>query len=51
MIIICVVQVINQARTRFVPSIGLIKKSIETLIDKQYLERNQENPDEYNYLA
>lgn len=44
-------EVINQARTRFVPSIGLIKKSIETLIDKQYLERNQENPDEYNYLA
>ncbi|CAF5149405.1 unnamed protein product, partial [Rotaria magnacalcarata] len=38
-------EVITQSKQRFLPSIHLIKKCIEILIDKQYLERN--STDEY----
>ncbi|XP_062517542.1 cullin-2-like [Corticium candelabrum] len=44
-------EVIAQARARFSPSIALIKKCIEALIDKQYLERREDSKDEYHYLA
>lgn len=44
-------QVINQAKNRFVPSIAMIKKCIEALIDKQYLERTPNSTDEYCYVA
>jgi len=43
-------EVISQSRPRFNPEIAFIKKIIEQLIEKQYLQRT-ENPDEYNYLA
>jgi len=43
-------EVINQSKQRFNPSISLIKKCIETLIDKQYIERTK-NKDEYSYIA
>jgi cullin 2 len=43
-------EVINQAKQRFYPSISLIKKCIEILIDKQYIERTK-NKDEYSYIA
>ncbi|KAM7302580.1 cullin-2 [Ixodes scapularis] len=44
-------EVINQAKNRFVPSIAMIKKCIEALIDKQYLERTPNSTDEYCYVA
>jgi cullin 2 len=43
-------EVINQLKQRFNPSISLIKKCIETLIDKQYIERTK-TKDEYSYIA
>uniref|UniRef100_A0A915JB78 Cullin family profile domain-containing protein n=1 Tax=Romanomermis culicivorax TaxID=13658 RepID=A0A915JB78_ROMCU len=42
--------VINQSRARFSPEISFMKKVIEQLIDKQYLQRT-DNADEYAYLA
>ncbi|XP_059495308.1 cullin-2 isoform X2 [Stegostoma tigrinum] len=44
-------EVISQSRTRFNPSISMIKKCIEVLIDKQYIERSQTSADEYSYVA
>ncbi|UJR20964.1 hypothetical protein I4U23_024070 [Adineta vaga] len=42
-------EVCVQAKQHFTPSIPLIKKSIEILIDKQYIERS--SSDEYSYIA
>jgi len=42
-------EVITQSKQRFLPSIQIIKKCIEILIDKQYLERT--SSDEYSYMA
>ncbi|CAM4870034.1 unnamed protein product [Rotaria socialis] len=42
-------EVITQSKQRFSPSIQIIKKCIEVLIDKQYLERS--SSDEYSYIA
>ena len=44
-------QVINQSKDRFTPSISMIKKCIEVLIDKQYIERDELKKDQYKYLA
>lgn len=44
-------EVICQSRARFAPSIPMIKKCIEALIDKQYLERTVNTTDEYSYVA
>ncbi|XP_064456504.1 cullin-2-like [Ornithodoros turicata] len=44
-------EVINQAKNRFSPNVTMIKKCIEALIDKQYLERTPNCPDEYCYVA
>ncbi|XP_013868985.1 cullin-2 [Austrofundulus limnaeus] len=44
-------EVINQSKARFNPSISMIKKCIEVLIDKQYIERSQSSADEYSYMA
>ena len=44
-------QVISQAKSRFAPNVSMIKKCIEALIDKQYLERTQKSTDEYSYVA
>ncbi|CAG2171181.1 unnamed protein product [Oppiella nova] len=44
-------QVINQSKNRFTPSVQMIKKCIEALMEKQYLERNTSNTDEYSYIA
>lgn len=44
-------EVINQSKARFAPSIPMIKKCIEALIDKQYLERTPNSTDEYSYVA
>ncbi|CEJ84164.1 Putative Cullin family protein [[Torrubiella] hemipterigena] len=42
-------ETINQIRGRFVPKVGDIKKCIEILLDKDYLERLED--DELGYLA
>ena len=44
-------QVINLSKDRFSPSVAMIKKCVEVLIDKQYLERHSNQKDMYNYLA
>lgn len=49
--IILLFQVLSQSKVTFAPSIGMIKKCIETLIDKQYIERTANSADEYSYIA
>ncbi|XP_050388623.1 cullin-2 [Patella vulgata] len=44
-------EVIKQLVSRFVPNISMIKKCIETLIEKGYLERTADSNDEYSYVA
>ncbi|XP_068715782.1 cullin-2-like [Montipora foliosa] len=44
-------EVISQSSARFTPSVAMIKKCIESLIDKQYLERREGMKDEYTYMA
>lgn len=44
-------EVLSQSQGRFAPSISHIKKCIETLIDKQYIERTKNSTDEYSYIA
>ncbi|XP_019857070.1 PREDICTED: cullin-2-like isoform X2 [Amphimedon queenslandica] len=44
-------EVILLIKHRFYPNISLIKKCIEALIDKQYIERDAESRDTYHYIA
>jgi len=44
-------EVLSQSKARFAPSISIIKKCIEMLIDKQYIERTANSTDEYSYVA
>ncbi|KAL7424536.1 hypothetical protein Q5752_000220 [Cryptotrichosporon argae] len=44
-------EVAHQLASRFVPSMGLIKKRIESLIDRDYLERMPGDIGMYQYLA
>ncbi|XP_078035422.1 cullin 2 isoform X2 [Augochlora pura] len=44
-------EVLSQPKITFIPSIGMIKKCIEALIDKQYIERTPNKADEYSYVA
>merc|ERR1712066_276286 len=46
-----VTDVIEQLRHRFKPKINVIKKGIDTLIDKEYLARDNDNTSMYTYLA
>lgn len=50
-IVFSILQVLGQSKVTFAPSISMIKKCIESLIDKQYLERTPNSPDEYMYIA
>ncbi|XP_015111572.1 cullin-2 [Diachasma alloeum] len=44
-------EVLEQSKVKFAPAIGMIKKCIEALIDKQYIERTPNSADEYSYVA
>ncbi|TPX57782.1 hypothetical protein PhCBS80983_g03594 [Powellomyces hirtus] len=46
-----VAEVINQTSVRFTPSPILVKKRIEGLIEREYLERDKTDRKRYNYLA
>lgn len=44
-------EVIGLTKNHFTPSVPMIKKCIEILIEKQYLERKLNAADEYKYIA
>ncbi|XP_057293948.1 cullin-2-like [Hydractinia symbiolongicarpus] len=48
---ILIQEVIDQSRTKFSPTTQLVKKCIEALIEKNYLERVKGARDEYSYVA
>lgn len=43
-----IAEVLDQLKVRFKPKLNLVKRNIEVLIDKEYLEREEDN---YKYLA
>jgi len=46
-----IAEVTKQLQTRFVPNPVIIKKRIESLIEREYLERSKNDRKVYNYLA
>lgn len=44
-------EVLAQLSTRFVPDVNMVKRRIESLIDREYLERVAEEPPTYGYIA
>lgn len=44
-------EVVEQSKGRFLPSIPQIKKCIDELIDKQYIERSDQEKNVLNYIA
>jgi cullin 3 len=46
-----VVEVIGQLRNRFAPDLGSLKKRIESLIERDYLERVEGSRETYRYLV
>lgn len=46
-----VLEVVQQLQRMFKPDFKLIKKRIEDLISREYLERDKDNPTLFRYLA
>ena len=46
-----IAEVTRQLSARFLPNPSVIKKRIESLIERDFLERDPENPSMYKYLA
>ncbi|KAF3941561.1 Cullin-3-A [Dactylella cylindrospora] len=46
-----ILQITEQLSKRFMPDPGMIKKRIESLIEREYLERDAHDPNTYVYLA
>lgn len=46
-----IIEVTKQLSQRFLPAPDLIKKRIESLIEREYLERSKEDKNIYNYMA
>ena len=44
-------EVIAQLAQRFNPNINMMKKRVESLIEREYLERDLNDTSVYNYLA
>jgi cullin 3 len=44
-------EVLAQLSARFVPDVNMVKRRIESLIDREYLERVGEEPPTYGYVA
>jgi hypothetical protein len=44
-------EVIDQCKGRFTPNVPMIKKCIEQLLDKQYIERADNSLDRYVYVT
>jgi cullin 3 len=41
----------EQLQSRFMPTPDFIKKRIESLIDREHIERNEDNRKIYHYVA
>ena len=46
-----VAAIIDQLKRRFTPQIANIKKNIESLIERDYIERDPNDPKTYRYIA
>jgi cullin 3 len=46
-----IAEVTSQLQSRFMPHPNVIKKRIESLIEREFLERDKDNWRRYKYLA
>ena len=46
-----IIEVVAQLEQKFLPDVKLIKKQIESLIEREFIERDRENPNVFIYLA